>query len=339
MKQGRIVRSSNQTVLTTDTFRLYHYQGCVPDAPPVLIVFSMINTPDILDMHPKRSFIQQLLAAGLSVYVMGWCVEPILHQQRPLARYILEDIPLAMETICQKENLAKIPVMGICQGGYFALCLNALKPSLFLCLIPVVTPVDFHQPGCTLNQLDVFAPVLPMLSNLPFISGEWLSFLLHSLNCEKVKEIKQAAWENSQSDQESQAIFYSIEKWSRYTPDQPMRAIRDFVQSAMMENALIKKQLSLNGQLVDLKQITNPILNVIAENDHFWSKETPGALANYHGAHHYETLYYEGGHIGVLVGEKSLQKTPLVISRFIHRILGLEPIMSNEWDMSLCKPV
>lgn len=317
-------------VFCTDTFNLYHYQPAEPtDAAPLLIVFSMINSPSILDIHPKRSFIRALLEQGLSVFVLEWCASPVIHQQRPMASYILRDMPQAIAMVRDTTHQPKVHVMGICQGGYFALCLNALQPELFASVIPVVTPVDFHAPGCKLNNLQAFQPVINSLETVPYISGEWLSFVMQSLNYEKVMANKQAAWAACEQDEEKQAIFYAVETWAQHYPNQPTRVMREFLQAAIVDNALIKCQLVLKGQVVDLAQIKNPILNISAENDHLWSPDTPEALSQHHQSPQYETHRYAGGHIGVLVGEKALLTIP-------QRIAGFIKAISHQ---TVCKPV
>lgn len=42
---------------------------------PVLIVYALVNTYKMLDIQPDRSYIQNLLAAGLDVYLMIWEIQ------------------------------------------------------------------------------------------------------------------------------------------------------------------------------------------------------------------------------------------------------------------------
>lgn len=307
-----------------DCFKLYQYHQPNPAGiAPLLIVFSMINTPSILDIHPERSFIRALLDQGLCVYLLEWCPEPLRDRQRPMADYILDDLDIAMTTICTQTLSQKLHVMGICQGGYFSLCLNALKPARFASIIPVVTPVDFHATGCKWSQYLTKAMdprVTHAFNNAPYIPGESLGAVIYALDPCQIMQSKWDAWQSCGDASEKQSLFFAIEGWSQDYPDQPTQVMADFFQLAVSENALHENTLVLRQMKVDLKQIQNPILNIYAKRDYFWQVETPGALQQHHQSTCYESIVYDGGHIGVFVGENALQAIPAKIAHFMRNI-------------------
>lgn len=331
-------------VFRANTFTLHHYHQDKPAAlSPLLIVFSMINTPAILDIHPDRSFIKALLDQGLSVYLLEWCPNLDKHKDRPMAEYIIGDIDEAMDYICMQDSIDKLHVMGICQGGYFSVCLNAIKPERFESIIPVVTPIDFHAAGCKLNftaykeltigkWMELSGVVPPFVSqsqdflsgdslrHLPFISGKYVSMMLQSLDPLYIFQNKCDAWQGCNGSVDKQALFFAIEAWSQDYPDQPTQVMIDFFHDAIENNALIHKKLILHDHCVDLENINNPILNIYAKKDYFWSEATPNALSHYHSSRQYETFGYEGGHIGVFIGESALKIIPKRIAEFMRKI-------------------
>ena len=41
-------------------------------AVPLLLVFALINRPDIFDLQPGNSFVEHLLAEGFDVFLLDW---------------------------------------------------------------------------------------------------------------------------------------------------------------------------------------------------------------------------------------------------------------------------
>jgi len=70
-------------------------------------------------------------------------------------------------------------------------------------------------------------------------------------------------------------------------------------------NKLVKGELELGGRKVDLKNITMPVLNVFAKDDHIVPPATTQALKVCVGSKDYKELPLPGGHVGVFVGGKS----------------------------------
>jgi polyhydroxyalkanoate synthase len=280
----------------------------------------MINTPAILDIHPQRSFISALLDQGLSVYLLEWCPDPQQHRTRAMSDYILGDMVAAIECVSVHASVTALHVMGVCQAGYFSLCLNALKPTYFASIIPIVTPIDFHAPGSKLANPLINSTFLSALAQVPYIPGKSIAMMIQALDPLQIIENKWAAWASCEDFPEKQTLYHAIEAWSQDYPDQPVQMMREFFQEAVLSNHLMHQTLQLAGNRVHLKNITNPILNIYAKNDYFWSVETPNALAAQHASERYESHVYEGGHIGVFVGENALETIPARIAQFMLSI-------------------
>jgi polyhydroxyalkanoate synthase len=67
----------------------------------------------------------------------------------------------------------------------------------------------------------------------------------------------------------------------------------------------VKGEFELGGRKVDLKNITMPVLNVFAKDDHIVPPATSQALKLCVGSKDYKELPLPGGHVGVFVGGKS----------------------------------
>ena len=74
IKEVDIAVSPKTAVYSEDKLTLYKYDRTTEPTykTPVLIVYALVNTYKMLDIQPDRSYIQNLLAAGLDVYLIDW---------------------------------------------------------------------------------------------------------------------------------------------------------------------------------------------------------------------------------------------------------------------------
>jgi polyhydroxyalkanoate synthase subunit PhaC len=99
--------------------------------------------------------------------------------------------------------------------------------------------------------------------------------------------------------------FLRMEKWLADRPHHPGEAAKQWLKDLYQDNKLIRNEMELNGQRVDLGNITMPVLNIFAKDDHIIPPATSQALAKQVGSKDYSELALPGGHIGVFVGGKS----------------------------------
>jgi polyhydroxyalkanoate synthase len=60
-------------VWTHRTTTLYRYRSHRRAyAVPVVLVFALINRPDIFDLRPGHSFVEFLLGEGFDVFLLDW---------------------------------------------------------------------------------------------------------------------------------------------------------------------------------------------------------------------------------------------------------------------------
>jgi pimeloyl-ACP methyl ester carboxylesterase len=80
---------------------------------------------------------------------------------------------------------------------------------------------------------------------------------------ESFKDFYEAWWQANE-----EAYFLRMEKWIFDSPAQAGEAFRRFSKDLFQENRLIQNKFELGGRTVNLKNITMPLLNVFAEQDH-----------------------------------------------------------------------
>jgi len=68
---------------------------------------------------------------------------------------------------------------------------------------------------------------------------------------------------------------------------------------------------------VDLRNVTMPVLNVYASQDHLVPPAASKALATCCGSGDYSELCFRGGHIGIYVSSRAQQEVPPAIAAWL----------------------
>ena len=109
-----------------------------------------------------------------------------------------------------------------------------------------------------------------------------------------------------------------MEKWIFDSPGQVGECMRQFIKDCYQQNKLVKVELKLGDSLVDLGNITMPLLNIYASADHLVPPAATKPLNDLVGTED-KTLYeFKGGHIGVFVGGRSQKELAPAISKWLH---------------------
>jgi polyhydroxyalkanoate synthase len=225
----------------------------------------LINRPYIVDLQDDRLLVAHLLKLGLDVYVIDWGYASRADRWLTLEDYINGYLNNCIDAICDRQAIDKVNLLGICQGGTFSLCYSALYPLKVKTLITMITPVDFHSQKNLLNlwsgstlgaeAFDVDL-IVDTLGNIPgdFLNFEFLMLKPFQLGIEKYVKLAQIA------DCEDKLLnFLRMEKWIFDSPDQAGEAYRQFMKDFYQHNKLIREEIDLGGQRVNLQNIHVPI--------------------------------------------------------------------------------
>jgi polyhydroxyalkanoate synthase len=109
-----------------------------------------------------------------------------------------------------------------------------------------------------------------------------------------------------------------MEKWIFDSPDQAGETFRQFIKDFFQQNKLIKGEVQIGDDIVNLRNITMPVLNVFAEQDHLVPPDSSRALKKHVGTKDYTELVFPGGHIGIYVSGKSQKTIPPKIGEWLN---------------------
>ncbi|PIB23539.1 class III poly(R)-hydroxyalkanoic acid synthase subunit PhaC [Amylibacter kogurei] len=284
------------------------------DAPPVLIAYGMFGRQTMIDLQEDRSLVRNLLTAGLDVYVLDWGNPTRADQFVTLDDMINGWMRDCIEFLVEKSG-GPITMFGICEGGTFATCLAATQPQLFAGLALTITPVDFKgdpenfwRGEGFLNQWlsnfseDDVNKLVDTHGNMPgALTGAMFSALTPMNSMTKYN----LGLQRLDGDADATLNFLRMEKWIADRPDHPGAAAKEWFNKFYRENQLVNGEFTLDGQTVDLKNISCPVMNIYALQDHIVPISCTKPLSNFIKPKDYTEIGFPGGHVGVFVSRKA----------------------------------
>src|SRR3954471_7041976 len=319
IKDVDIAGSPKTAVYKEDKLTLYRYDrdSDATFKTPVLIVYALVNTYKMLDIQPDRSYIKNLLAAGLDVYLIDWGFPSKSDRFLTMDDYVNGYINNCVDHVRKKHRIEKINILSICQGGTLSVIYSALYPNKVKNLVTHVTPVDFSTNDGLLfrwsKDMD-FDKLVEGYNGL--IPGDFLNQGFDMLK-PMMKVQKQQSLANSLEDKDKLLNFLRMEKWISESPDQAGECFRQFMKDLYQQNKLAKGELKVGGKKVDLKKITMPLLNIFATEDHLVPPAATIPLNDYVGSTDKELYSFKGGHIGVFVGGKSQKELAPAVTKWL----------------------
>jgi polyhydroxyalkanoate synthase len=304
-----------EAIYRDDKLVVYRLRGekAPTSKTPILIVYALVNRPYMVDLQEDKSLVRNLLAQGEDVYLIDWGYPDRADRWLTLDDYINGYIRRSVDAVAAHAGVKKINILGICQGGAFSLCFSAIYPEKVKNLITMVTPVDFHTPDNMLSnwtrQLDADLFV-NTIGNVP---ADLMNFCYLMLKPMRLLQQKYIGMVDILDDKTEVENFLRMEKWIFDSPDQAGEAFRQFMRDFYQGNKLIKGGLKIGKKSVDLANITMPVLNIFAEQDHLVPPDASRALKNVVGSKDYTQIAFRGGHIGIYVSSRAQREVPPAI--------------------------
>ncbi|MDD5473661.1 MAG: class III poly(R)-hydroxyalkanoic acid synthase subunit PhaC [Candidatus Methanoperedens sp.] len=323
-------------IYTEDKMKLIHYIPTVekPHHIPILIVYALVNRYYILDLQPDKSVIKKLLDEGFDVYVIDWGYPSGTDRYLTLDDYVNGYLNNSVDKIRELSGLDKITLMGVCQGGTFSVMYAAQHPEKVKNLVTLVAPVDFDTDKGILNIWAKSLDVDKIVDYYGIVPGDFLNsgfLLLDPFRLMIDKYVGMFDRIECNPDDTTCSIrnedyiknFLRMEKWIFDSPDQAGETFRQFMKDCYQKNLLIKNEMTLNGTKINLKNISMPLLNVMAKFDHLVPNEASKPLNDAVSSSDKEILVFPTGHIGIFVGGKSQKEVCPKITEWLKpRSLG-----------------
>ncbi len=322
LPEVEIASTPKTAVYSEDKLTLYRYDRKTEATykTPILIVYALVNTYKMLDLQPDRSYIKNLLDSGFDVYLIDWGFPTKSDRYISMDDYVNGYINNCVDFVRKKNRVESINILSICQGGTLSVIYSSLYPNKIKNLVTHVTPIDFKTNDGLLfrwsKDMD-FDKLVEGFDGL--VPGDFLNQGFDMLK-PMMKVQKQQTLANSLDDEAKLTNFLRMEKWISESPAQTGECFRQFMKDLYQKNKLVKGELEVGGKKVNLKNLTSPLLNIYATEDHLVPPAATIPLNDFIGSKDKELYSFKGGHIGVFVGGKSQKElAPAVVAWLAKR--------------------
>jgi len=300
-----------EVIWTKNKALLYHYlpQGQRRHRTPLLLIYALINKPYILDLYPGNSFIEHMVKLGFEVYLLDWGQWGPEDRDVSIDDLVLDYMPRAVRKVVRHSGQDTITIMGYCIGGILTTIYTALHPRAPLRnVIFMASPVDFDQAGLFGNWLDKrYFPLDKALEAYGNMPGE-----LVELGAKMLRPITNFVTpyvnlsERLVDDKYVQG-WAAMHQWVNDRVDFPGAAFRQLVRDLYQENRLIKGELVIGGQQVELSNIHWPALLIAAERDHITPLTTTVPILEHISSKEKDKLIIPAGHVGLVAGRGAVK--------------------------------
>ena len=313
----RIATTPKEEVFREDKMTLSRYIPTTERAiaVPVLMVYGLIGRQTMVDLQEDRSLVRNLLNQGVDVYIVDWGNPDRADRWLALEDYIDGYINDCVDYICKREGIEQVNVIGICEGGVFTLAYAALYPEKVKNLAITITPVDFHadteENRIERGFINVWTRSLGaedidrIVDAYGYVPGRFMGMVFSMLTPVKSMTKYNLDMLDVFDSEDKLVNFLRMEKWIGDRPHHPGEAAKQWLTELYQENRLVKNEFTLGGRKVLLSNITMPVLNIYATDDHIIPPSCSRALAPLVGSQDYTEVPVPGGHVGVFVGGKS----------------------------------
>ena len=114
-----IATTPYEVVYQQDRVKLKHYKPIKRKAfqTPLLIIYALINRETMLDLSPGRSVVENFLNQGVDIYMIDWGYPTRKDRYLGIDDHVNVYINDIVDFIREREEVAKINLIGICMGG------------------------------------------------------------------------------------------------------------------------------------------------------------------------------------------------------------------------------
>jgi polyhydroxyalkanoate synthase len=321
-KDATVGASPKDVVWTHRKVTLYRYRSTKRTHDvPLLLVFALINRPDIFDLTPGNSFVEFLLEEGFDVFLLDWGVPDDEDADMGIDTYVCDELHAGVRETLRASGAAQVSLLGWCIGAtlcamYVALLRDGRLPELprpaqavgdpVRNLVVLTMPVDpsgsLYTDWITSDELDVDF----VAGRLPAIPGRAIDWANKTM-----KPVTN--WFSTYRTLFGQVLggtakreaYQPMAHWVGDNPPFPARAFRQWVTWMYKENRLATGRLRLRGDRVDLASIDVPLLVVTAGADHIAPRHTTLPVLDLVSSTDITHLDRPGGHIGLMAGSKA----------------------------------
>ena len=300
----------HDVVYTEDKVRLLHYkpQTTKQSRIPLVIAYALINRYHILDIHPKKSWVRNLLEQGLDVFMIDWGTPTNVDKYLDFDDYVNVYLDNCVEFVKNETSVDKVSLQGYCTGGTLAAAYTALHPEKVKNFVATAPVIDGWRDTTVVSNLAKHIDVDKMVDTIGNMPPEFMYYCFSILKPFEQGIEKYINFFKNIENEKFVDNFLRVEKWLGDTPPVPGELFRQWIRDIYQENLLVQNKMYVGGKHVSLKKINMPLFTQVAVGDHLVSPECSMPL-HYAVSSEDKTLrVYPTGHVGMIASSLSQKK-------------------------------
>jgi len=253
---------------------------------------------------PNKSVVAHFVKAGFDTYLIDWGTATDADRHLSLDDYVNGYLRNIVRFLAKRRGTAKASLLGYCMGGTMSAMFTALHPECVKNLILLAAGIDFSTREGLLNlwsdakNFDVDAFV-DDVGNCP---ADFLQSCFSMLSPVRNLLGKPVSLLERMDDARFVEEFLTMEAWINDNVAVPGEVFRDFVKHLYQQNLLVNNQMQVGRQIVDLRRITCPVLNLLATQDTLVPPAQSEPFTELVGSEDTKTIELATGHIGLAMG-------------------------------------
>jgi len=279
--------------------RLLDYGG-PPGAPVLLLVPSLVNRAEVLDLLPGASMLRHLAAGGVRPLLLDWGAPGVAERDFSLTDYVAGRLERALAAA---QEIAGGPVVlaGYCMGGLLGLALAQRRPERLRGLALLATPWDFWAADpARARGLAATLPVLePLLTATGTLPVDALQALFAAHDPAGIGE-KYRAFGRLAPDSPQARRFIALEDWLNDGVALAAPVAREALAGWYGANTPARGEWRIAGSVVAPRSVRLPAFLAIPARDRIVPPASALALSAEMPAAHVH--HAAAGHVGMVAG-------------------------------------
>jgi polyhydroxyalkanoate synthase len=304
-----IAQTPRAIVWTHRGTTLYRYRSPRRErALPILLVFALINRPEIFDLRAGNSFVEFLLADGFDVFLVDWGAPGEEDADMGLAEFVCDELHSAVRETLRRSGSDEVSLLGWCIGGtmcamYCALHSGGPVRNAVLLTTPIDPSNSLYTKWVGSDEFDVDLVVEGYGGAVPGGGIDWANKLMKPVS--NYVTTYRRLFQNVLDGKDPRVAYQAMAKWVANNPPFPGRAYREWITWMYKENRLVDGRLCLRGERVDLGAIEQNLLVITAGADHI--APPPGTVPLLDLVASRDVTHFDrpGGHIGLMAGSRA----------------------------------
>lgn len=298
---------SHEIVDETRLYKLLHYRPLVNRTAktPIVFVYALMNKSYILDLQPDKSWLRNLLSQGFNVYLIDWKTPTNIDKYASFDDYVNFYIDDCVDLVSKENSVEKLTLHGYCLGSTMAAMYTSLHQEKVRNLVTIAPIIDTENDGTVLanfaRHLDV-DKVIDTCGNFP---REYLYACFSMLKPFKQGVNKYINLVENIDNANFVQNFLRMEKWLYDTPTIAGETFKQWIEDIYQKNLLVKNEMKIGENIIDLSKIRVPLLNIVAEEDHLVSPQCSVALNDSVSSLDKRLMHFHTGHVGLIASSYS----------------------------------